>query len=320
MPIDRSTPAGCIGRPDTDCLVVLYRNIARTSSRGICGWFPSKKKSSGVVAAAGHLAHLGVLKPERVERHCIPCLAQRRRPGNRRCIGARRPNLSPAARRYLERLDLTVEDLFHHVLAVLHDPAYRQANAGALRMEWPRIPLPGWPELSASAPSGGGDLSGRGASRSAQFPGGAGGSASDPFHGGEGGSRTAPTSEQAQEAAQTLAVSAARGRELARLLDSDTPVPGVTTGPLRPEDRRHRRARHHPRPQHDRRRLRRHRRLGPFRVRRGRHARPGPRRRTGLHPSRAQGPGRRCSRHVWGSRLWHTLRRLSRQRTLERPL
>ena len=28
-------------------------------------------------------------------------------------------------------------------LAVLHDPAYRAANAGALQMEWPRIPLPG---------------------------------------------------------------------------------------------------------------------------------------------------------------------------------
>ncbi len=139
---------------------------------------------------------------------------------------ARRSNLSPAARRYLERLNLTVEDLFHHVLAVLHDPAYRQANAGALRMEWPCIPLPGWPELSASAASG------RGASRSAHSSGGAGGSSSDPSPGGEGGSRTAPTAEQA---AQTLAASAARGRELARLLDSDAPVPGVTTGPLRPE-------------------------------------------------------------------------------------
>ena len=31
-------------------------------------------------------------------------------------------------------------------LAVLHDPDYREANAGALRMEWPRIPLPGWPD------------------------------------------------------------------------------------------------------------------------------------------------------------------------------
>ena len=57
----------------------------------------------------------------------------------------RRPNLSLAAQRYLDRLGIGVEDLFHHVLATLHDPAYRQANSGALRMEWPRIPLPGWP-------------------------------------------------------------------------------------------------------------------------------------------------------------------------------
>ena len=96
-----------------------------------------------------------------------------------------RPNLSPAAQRYLERLGTRVEDLFHHVLVVLHDPAYRKANAGALRMDWPRIPLPGWPD---------GDNS---------------------------------------EAAETLTRSAARGRELAALLDPDTPVPGVTTGTLR---------------------------------------------------------------------------------------
>ena len=99
----------------------------------------------------------------------------------------RRPNLSPAAQRYLERLGLGVEDLFHHVLAVLHDTAYREANAGALRMEWPRIPLPGWPD---------GDIDG---------------------------------------AAEGLASSAERGREVARLLDPETPVPGVTTGTLRPE-------------------------------------------------------------------------------------
>ena len=99
----------------------------------------------------------------------------------------RRPNLCPAAQRYLDRLGLGVEDLFHHFLAVLHDPAYREANAGALRMEWPRIPLPGWPE--------------------GESPG----------------------------AAVELSASAERGRELAQLLDSDTPVPGVTTGTLRPE-------------------------------------------------------------------------------------
>ena len=36
-------------------------------------------------------------------------------------------------------------------------------------------------------------------------------------------------------AAEGLAESAERGRELARLLDPETPVPGVTTGTLRPE-------------------------------------------------------------------------------------
>ena len=54
-------------------------------------------------------------------------------------------------------------------------------------MEWPRIPVPGWPE---------GDEAG---------------------------------------AADELAESAARGRKLAALLDSDTPVAGVTSGALRTE-------------------------------------------------------------------------------------
>ena len=61
----------------------------------------------------------------------------------------RRPNLSGKAQRYLERLGFSVKVLLHHVLAVLHDPVYRKANAGALRMEWPRIPLLGWPDGEA---------------------------------------------------------------------------------------------------------------------------------------------------------------------------
>ncbi|MXY51546.1 MAG: N-6 DNA methylase, partial [Gammaproteobacteria bacterium] len=64
-------------------------------------------------------------------------------------VDQRRPNLSAAARQYLERLGLGVEDLFHHVLATLHDPAYRDANSGALSLEWPRIPLPDWPNGEA---------------------------------------------------------------------------------------------------------------------------------------------------------------------------
>ncbi len=101
--------------------------------------------------------------------------------------GARRPNLSVETQRYLERLGVNVEDLFHHVLVTLHDPSYREANAGALRMEWPRIPLPGWPE------------------------------------------------GKVDDASEALGESAAHGRELAALLDSEMPVAGVTTGGLRPE-------------------------------------------------------------------------------------
>ena len=55
------------------------------------------------------------------------------------------PNLSGVAQRYLHYLDASPEDLFHHVLATLYDPKYREANAGALQMGWPRVPIPGWP-------------------------------------------------------------------------------------------------------------------------------------------------------------------------------
>ena len=94
------------------------------------------------------------------------------------------PNLSGAAQSYLERLGASAVDLLYHILSVLHDIAYNQMNADALRAEGPRIPLPGWPD------------------------------------------------GKADDAAETLARSAARGRELARLLDPDSPVPGVTQGAL----------------------------------------------------------------------------------------
>ena len=52
------------------------------------------------------------------------------------------PNLSKAASTYLASLGAATEDMFFHALAVLHSGAYRDANAGALRQDWPRIPLP----------------------------------------------------------------------------------------------------------------------------------------------------------------------------------
>ena len=61
----------------------------------------------------------------------------------------RRPNLSASAEKYLENIGTGVEDLLHHTLAVLHDPKYHEMNGDALRMEWPRIPLPDWPHGNA---------------------------------------------------------------------------------------------------------------------------------------------------------------------------
>ena len=43
----------------------------------------------------------------------------------------------------MKRLRLGSEALVHYLLVVLQGPAYREANAGALRMGCPRIPLGG---------------------------------------------------------------------------------------------------------------------------------------------------------------------------------
>jgi hypothetical protein len=65
------------------------------------------------------------------------------------------PNLTKDTRAYLDRLGADPADLFYHTLAILHAPAYRVENAGALRQDWPRVPLPAGPEtLHASAALG----------------------------------------------------------------------------------------------------------------------------------------------------------------------
>jgi hypothetical protein len=52
------------------------------------------------------------------------------------------PNLSAEALAYLAGLSDGHQALFFHAIAVLHCPAYRLENSGALRSDWPRIPLP----------------------------------------------------------------------------------------------------------------------------------------------------------------------------------
>ena len=53
-----------------------------------------------------------------------------------------RPNLSQSLQNYLETLGLPAETIFRHVVAIVHSPSYRLENAGALRIDWPRVPVP----------------------------------------------------------------------------------------------------------------------------------------------------------------------------------
>jgi hypothetical protein len=52
------------------------------------------------------------------------------------------PNVSKALSTYLNSVDAKPTEGFLHCIAVLHSESYRRQNAGALRLDWPRIPLP----------------------------------------------------------------------------------------------------------------------------------------------------------------------------------
>jgi predicted helicase len=90
-------------------------------------------------------------------------------------------NLSDAALAYLKTRggNKAASDLFRHVAALLHAPAYARENADALRQDWPRVPLP---------------------------------------------------TER-----ERLSSSAKLGKQIAALLNTETPVPGVTAGTIQAE-------------------------------------------------------------------------------------
>ena len=168
-------------------------------------WLAANKREIQEFTQGNLVRHIGGLKLGNWGTHFFPLWLHDDDVAMGKNATIPRLNLSGVAQGYIERLGISAEDLFHHVLSVLQDPAYREANAGALLMEWPRIPLPGWPA-----------------------PGNASVSTAS-----EQGS--ASPDRETNEAAEALARSAARGRQLAALLDPDTPVSGVTTDALRPE-------------------------------------------------------------------------------------
>ena len=150
-------------------------------------WLVLQRAARPTLSPPAAILDIGDLNQMNSGVYCVPALLRNQGLGVDPGVLQTRPNLALAAQGYLDGLGVDVDDLFHHVLATLHDPAYHQANADALRAEGPRIPLPGWPD----------------------------------------GNR--------EGAAEELAASAARGRELAALLDVDASVSGVTEGVLRPE-------------------------------------------------------------------------------------
>jgi len=60
-----------------------------------------------------------------------------------------RPNVSPEAHAYLTWIGMPdgAEVLLLAALSIMHAPAYAAENSGALRQDWPRIPLPGSKDL-----------------------------------------------------------------------------------------------------------------------------------------------------------------------------
>ena len=184
----RSTPAGCTGRRTPSCCDEKRARVQAARVRGepVAG-LSAKATSTGSIATSGDLAPLAVLTQMDSVRNLRSRMAPRRWS---RCQRCHRSAPSKSVRR-AQSLSQPPRGLASKTCSTTSSPRCTilptaRPTPGRLRMEWPRIPLPGW---------------------------------------GDG---------ESEGAAGALARSAARGRELARLLDPDTPVPGVTDGALRP--------------------------------------------------------------------------------------
>jgi type ISP restriction-modification system protein len=52
-------------------------------------------------------------------------------------------NLPKPLSDFVTMMGVKPDAVFNHVVSILHSPAYRSENLGALRMDWPRVPIPG---------------------------------------------------------------------------------------------------------------------------------------------------------------------------------
>ena len=114
---------GLLGRPVPDYRPHVFKGNM---------WLVTQQKPRREWSPPQVISHIGCLDLIDRGATCIPVWLREDGMGNDG-DDMRRANLSAPAQRYLDRLGLGVDDLFHHVLATLHDPAYREANGTCQR-------------------------------------------------------------------------------------------------------------------------------------------------------------------------------------------
>ena len=136
------TGRGLLGRPSPDYKPHVFEGNM---------WLVLQNKARPDLSPPLVISDIGDLNQMNSGVYCVPAQLRDDGLGSGESEKRSRPNLSGAVQTYLRRLGANEHDLFHHVVAVLHDPGYREANADALRAEGPRIPLPGWPTEKPTA-------------------------------------------------------------------------------------------------------------------------------------------------------------------------
>ena len=140
--------SGLLARPSPEYVKHVWNgNLWLTAARQLRKGVTEPQASFVKIAGAYHLIERGA--------NMFPLYLRDDQFGEEVNGVKRTANLSELAQTYIDSMSAEPEILFHHVLATLHDPAYREANAGGLRMGWPRIPLPdNASELAESADRG----------------------------------------------------------------------------------------------------------------------------------------------------------------------
>ena len=113
---------GLLGRPVPDYRPHVFEGNL---------WMVFQNKARPDLSPPLAISNLGDLNQMNSGVYCVPALLRENGLENQDDETGCRPNLSAAAQSYLETFEANVMDLFHHVIAVLHDPTYNRRNGGS---------------------------------------------------------------------------------------------------------------------------------------------------------------------------------------------